>query len=117
MEESAIEGKTALVTGAAKGLGRAISLKLADKGVRLALNYKSSGDEAQEVAWAIKKKGGEAIAIQADVSNVSQVTALVKQIEEEMGTVDILVNNAGIINDGLLVRMSDDAWHSVIDTT
>ena len=116
MAESAIEGKTALVTGAAKGLGRAISLRLAEKGVRLALNYKSSGDQAQEVARAIKKKGGEAIAIQADVSNASQVTALVNQVEEEMGTVDILVNNAGIINDGLLVRMSDDAWHNVIDT-
>mgnify|MGYP001470022287 CR=1 FL=1 len=100
MAESAIEGKIALVTGAAKGLGRAISLKLADKGVRLALNYKSSGDEAQEVAWAIKKKGGEAIAIQADVSNASQVTAWVNQVEEEMGTVDILVNNAAILVPG-----------------
>lgn len=116
MEESAIVGKTALVTGAAKGLGRAISLRLADKGVKLALNYKTSADEAKEVERAITEQGGEAITIQADVSEITQVTAMVNSVQEQMGNIDILVNNAGIINDGLLVRMSDDAWHSVINT-
>ena len=116
MSESAIAGKTALVTGAAKGLGRAISLKLADKGVKVALNYKTSADDAKEVAGLINGSGGEAFTLQADVSELDQVTAMIDSVHEKWGNVDILVNNAGIIDDGLLVRMSDEAWHNVMNT-
>ena len=116
MSESAIAGKTALVTGAAKGLGRAISLKLADKGVKVALNYKTSADEAEKVAGLINGSGGEAFTLQADVSELDQVTAMIDSVHEKWGNVDILVNNAGIIDDGLLVRMSDEAWHNVMNT-
>ena len=116
MSDAAIAGKTALVTGAAKGLGRAISLKLADEGVRVALNYRTSADDARDVAGLISDGGGEALTLQADVSKLDQVTAMVDSVHERWGNVDILVNNAGIIDDGLLVRMSDAAWHNVINT-
>lgn len=110
------DGRTALVTGAAKGIGRSVALRLAECGVRVAVNYKSSADQAAEVAGLIKEQGGEALTVQADVSDLSQVTAMVEKVTEAWSQVDILVNNAGIIEDGLLVRMSDDAWHRVIDT-
>jgi len=113
---SAIEGKIALVTGAAKGLGRAISLKLAEKGVRVAINYRSSEDEAENVVREITDMGVEAMSIHADVADLGQVTEMFAAVSERLGAVDIMVNNAGIINDGLMVRMSDDAWHDVIGT-
>ena len=116
MTKSGLNGRSALVTGASKGLGRAIALRLADMGVRIAVNYKSSAALAKEVATLINEGGGEALAVQADVSDPGQVSAMVDKVQGEWGHVDILVNNAGIINDGLLVRMSDDAWHGVINT-
>ncbi len=109
------DGKTALVTGASKGLGRAIAIRLAEQGVRVAVNYNSSPDAAGDVVDAITSAGGSAFAVQADVADLDQVTAMVKSVEEELGAVEILVNNAGIINDQLLMRMSDDAWRQVID--
>ena len=111
-----IEGKIALVTGGAKGLGRAIGLQLAEMGAKVAVNYHTSADAAEEVVRTITDGGGESIAVQADVSKSEQVTAMVNKVQEAWDRVDILVNNAGIIDDGLLVRMSDEAWHSVIDT-
>ena len=116
MTESAIKGKVALVTGASKGLGRAISLRLAEKGVRVAINYRTSTKAADEVAAIINGGGGEAFTVHADVSVSKQVTKMVGRINEEWGNVDILVNNAGIIHDGLLVRMTDEAWERVIGT-
>ena len=116
MANSAIEGKTALVTGAAKGLGRAISLKLAEKGVRVAINYRSSEDEAENVVREITDMGVEAMSIHADVADVEQVTAMFAAVSDRLGAVDIMVNNAGIISDGLMVRMSDQVWHDVIAT-
>ena len=114
--KSAIAGKTALVTGASKGIGHGISLRLAEMGVRVAVNYNTSAEAAAELAEEIIDRGGEAFAVHADVSDLKQVTAMVEQVNEKWGRVDILVNNAGIISDGLLVRMSDEAWNSVIDT-
>ena len=111
---SDIEGKTALVTGASKGIGRAISLELARLGVKVAVNYNSSKSEAQEVVQAIAETGGDAFAVHADVSDLDQVNAMVDKVNDEWGGVNILVNNAGIINDGLLMRMSDEQWHRVM---
>ena len=111
-----LDGKAALVTGAAKGIGRAISLKLAEMGARVAVNYNTSEEEASEVVDIIKSRGGEAFAVQADVGNLDQVSRMVTLATETWDSVDILVNNAGIIDDGLLVRMSDDAWNRVMAT-
>lgn len=111
---SDIEGKTALVTGASKGIGKAISLELARLGVKVAVNYNSSKSEAQEVVQAITETGGDAFAVHADVSELEQVNAMVNKVNDEWGGVNILVNNAGIINDGLLMRMSDEQWHRVM---
>jgi len=110
-----LDDKIALVTGSSKGLGKAIAIRLAEKGVRVAVNYNTSTDAAGEVVKAITDAGGSAIAVKADVSNLDQVVAMVKHVEEELGAVEILVNNAGIINDQLLMRMSDEAWQQVID--
>ncbi len=116
MSKSDIEGRGALVTGASKGIGRAIALRLAEQGVKVAVNYNTSSDAADEVVKAIQGKGVEAFSIQADVSKIDQVTAMVDKVNEAWGHVDILVNNAGIIDDGLLVRMTDDAWDRVVAT-
>lgn len=111
-----LEGKSALITGASKGIGCAIALHLAEQGVRIAVNYNRSEEEAKSVAETAMKMGSEAIIVQADVSDLNQVNAMVEKVHEAWDHVDILVNNAGIINDGLVVRMSDEAWDSVIGT-
>ncbi len=116
MSRSDIEGKAALVTGASKGIGRAIALRLAEMGVKVAVNYRASADAAAEVVSSIQKLGVEAFAVQADVSSLDQVKAMVDKVNEVWDHVDILVNNAGIIDDNLLVRMSDEAWERVIAT-
>ena len=102
-----LEGKTALVTGASRGIGRAIAIELAAAGASVVVGYRSGQDEAEEVAREI---GGRAV--QADVSDAESAQALV----EAAGDIDILVNNAGLTRDGLLARMSDDDWRTVIDT-
>jgi 3-oxoacyl-[acyl-carrier protein] reductase len=104
---ASLEGKTALVTGASRGIGRAIAVELASAGASVVVGYRSGGDEAEEVAREI---GGRAV--QADVSDPASALALV----EAAGDIDILVNNAGLTRDGLLARMSDDDWRTVIDT-
>ena len=114
MSNSDINGKTALVTGASKGIGKAICLELAQMGVKVAVNYNSSKSEAEQVVQTITDMGGEAFKIHADVSDLEQVNAMVDKVSDEWGGVNILVNNAGIINDGLLMRMSDEAWHRVL---
>jgi len=102
-----LDGKTALVTGGSRGIGRAIAVELANAGARVVVGYNSAGAEAEAVASEI---GGRAV--QADVSSAEEAARLV----EEAGDLDILVNNAGVTRDGLLARMSDEDWREVIET-
>lgn len=112
----ALEGKVALVTGGARGIGAAIALKLAADGAAVAVNYAGSAAAAQDVVDRITEAGGRAVAIQADVSDPGAATGLVEITLAELGGVHVVVNNAGITRDGLLVRMSDADWSAVIDT-
>ena len=111
-----LKGKVALVTGAAKGIGKAAAVRLAEEGVNVAINYNSSKQEAEDTVKLLKGVGIDSISCQADVGNLDQVTKMVDDVTEQFGQIDILVNNAGIIDDGLLLRMSDEAWARVINT-
>ena len=108
--------KVALVTGGSRGIGRAVSLRLADAGHAVAVNYASRAETADEVTAAVTAAGGRAIAVQADVGDEAQVATMVERVAGELGPVDILVNNAGITRDDLLVRMSVDDWDEVMTT-
>jgi 3-oxoacyl-[acyl-carrier protein] reductase len=110
-----VEGKVALVTGASRGIGRAIALELAQNGANVAVNYAGSEAKANEVVDEIKALGREAFAVQADVSDSDAVAAMVKSTVEQFGRLDILVNNAGITKDNLLMRMKDSEWDDVIN--
>lgn len=110
------EGRVALVTGASRGLGRAIAIRLAGSGHRVVINFARSADAAAEVIAQINESGGKAISIGADVSDGEQVGAMFDQIKEEIGAVAVLVNNAGITRDNLLLRMSEDEFDDVIAT-
>ena len=94
-----LEGKTAIVTGGARGIGRAIAIELAREGARVAINYHSNDAKAQEVAAEIAKLGGAAMLVKADVSNSEEAHRMVKHVAEEFRHIDILVNNAGITRD------------------
>ncbi|KAF6003344.1 reductase [Cyanidiococcus yangmingshanensis] len=107
--------KVALVTGASRGIGRAVALELARVGCRVVVNYASSESAAMEVVSQIEAIGGEATAVKADVCHPEEVDALFAQTTERFERLDILVNNAGITRDGLLLRMKRDQWQQVID--
>ncbi|MDP2182597.1 MAG: 3-oxoacyl-[acyl-carrier-protein] reductase [Actinomycetota bacterium] len=111
-----LTGKVALVTGASRGIGAAIALRLAKEGATVAVNYAGNAEAAASVVERIVAGGGRAVAFQADVSDPAASTALVEDVIGQLGGLDIVVNNAGIARDGLLVRMSDDDWRTVIDT-
>lgn len=111
-----LEGRTALVTGASRGIGRAIALRLAAEGADVAVNFAGSAAKAEEVKNAIIEMGRKAIAIQADVKDASSVAGMVEEVKKTFGRIDILVNNAGVTRDGLLMRMKDEDWETVIDT-
>jgi 3-oxoacyl-[acyl-carrier protein] reductase len=111
-----LEGKTALVTGASRGIGAAVALRLAAEGASVAVNYSGSKQAAEAVVEAVVAAGGEAVTLQADVSDPAACTRLVDAAVEAFGHLDILVNNAGITRDGFLVRMSDEDWDAVIST-
>lgn len=111
-----LTGRVALVTGASRGIGRAIALKLASLGAKVAVNYRANEVAAQEVIKEIASQGGEAIALQGDVRDADQAGDLVKKTLEAFGRLDILVNNAGITKDTLLARMKESDWDLVIDT-
>jgi len=111
-----LQDKVAIVTGSSRGIGRAIALRLAAGGARIVVNYRSDGAAAEEVVARIADGGGQALAVQADVSNPGQAQALVDAAKKTFGRVDILVNNAGTTRDTLLMRMSEEDWDIVIDT-
>ncbi len=106
--------KISLVTGASRGLGKAIALKLAAEGSKVALNYLSNQQAAEEVAGEITKKGGEVLLLQVDVTDSAEVKSMTRQVVDQWGRIDILVNNAGITRDGLLPRMAEEDWDRVI---
>ncbi len=107
--------QVAIVTGASRGIGRAVAIALATEGAKVTVNYARSSEAAQQVVKEITEAGGEAIAIGADVSKAEEVDSLVKQTLEKFGRVDLLVNNAGITRDTLLLRMKPEDWQAVID--
>lgn len=108
------DARVALVTGAGKGIGRAIALRLAASDFPVAVNYNRSAKEAEEVCGIIQANGGKALPFQGNVSSAEGVKALFAAVEKELGQVAVLVNNAGITKDGLLMRMSEADWDSVI---
>lgn len=115
-----LDGKVSLITGASRGIGMAIALKLASLGSRVAVNYVAIEErnkaDADSVVKEITDSGGEAVAVEGNVSDGESVKAMVEHVADKWGKLDILVNNAGINRDTLLLRMSDDAWDAVIDT-
>jgi len=110
-----LRDRVAVVTGASRGIGRAIALSLATQGAKVVVNYASSSTAAQQVADEIVAGGGSAIALQADVSKADQVDTLLNAVMDKWNRVDILVNNAGITRDTLLLRMKPEDWQAVID--
>ena len=113
---SALADKSAIGTGASRGIGRAIAEDLAAAGATVVVNYRSNADAAAEVVAGIVEKGGTAVSIQADVSDFAAAQQLIKDTIAAYGHIDILVNNAGTTRDGLLLMMSEDAWDTVLDT-
>ena len=111
-----LEGRSALVTGASRGLGRAIALKLAEDGARVALNYRSGEEQAREVADLIRASGGTAGLFRADVSVKGEARSLIAAVLEQFGHLDILVNNAGITRDRSMRKLTDEDWTEVINT-
>ena len=116
MTEKILSGKIAFVTGASRGIGRAIALRLARDGAKVALNFASNISKAEEVKSEIEAAGGEAILLQGDVADFEVVTALVKKVVDTWGRLDILINNAGITRDNLLLKMSEDDFDKVLAT-
>lgn len=110
-----LQSNVAIITGASRGIGRAIALALASEGAKVVVNYASSSQAAEGVVAEIQGMGGEALALQADVSQAEQVDKLIQAVMEQWGQVDILVNNAGITRDTLLLRMNPEDWQAVID--
>ena len=110
-----LEGQTALVTGASRGIGKAIAISLAKEGAEVIINYSSSLENANKVVSEINSFGGKAYPIQADISNETSVNELIKAVLEKNDQIDVLVNNAGITKDGLLMRMKTDDWQKVLD--
>ena len=106
----------ALVTGASRGIGRAIALALARLGHPVAVNFVTHVDDAKRAVAEIEAEGGEAVAIQADVSESAAIDRCFKEVEEAFGPIEVLINNAGIRRDGLAVRMSDEVWNEVMRT-
>lgn len=116
MNEKQFNGKSAIVTGGTRGIGRAIVLELARRGCSVAFNYSKSADEAEKLRGEIEGIGVKAFAAACDVANTEASAEFVKQAVAAFGTVDLLVNNAGITRDQLILRMKEEDWDAVIDT-
>lgn len=111
-----LDGKCALVTGASRGIGRAVALRLASEGAKVALNFAGNEAAANAVRQEIEAAGGQAILVQADVASEAAVQEMVQKTADAFGRIDVLVNNAGITRDGLLARMKEEDWDAVLST-
>ena len=116
MSDKQFSGKTAIVTGGSRGIGKAIALELARRGANIAFNFVRSQEEADRLKAELESMGVKAFAAQCDVANTESAAEFVKKVTEEFGTIDYLVNNAGITRDTLVLRMKEEDWDSVIDT-
>ena len=110
-----LNGKVALVTGGSRGIGRAIAVALADRGARVAVNYVTNAEAADEVVQTIGGSGGEAVAVQGDVAKAEDARRLIDETKQAFDRLDILVNNAGLTQDDLVLRMSEEAWDHVME--
>ena len=110
-----LEGQTAIVTGASRGIGKAIAIFLAKEGAEVIINYSSSFENANKVVSEINSFGGKAYPLQADISDENSVNELIKTVLDKNNQIDVLVNNAGITKDGLLMRMKTNDWQKVLD--
>jgi len=115
MSEGVLAGKVAIVTGASRGIGRAVAERFASQGAKVVINYRSSEGEARDVASRIESNGGEATPLRADVSSSSEVKHLVAATVDRFGTVDILVNNAGIMISKAALDATEEDWDRTID--
>ncbi|HNU09262.1 MAG TPA: 3-oxoacyl-ACP reductase family protein, partial [Pyrinomonadaceae bacterium] len=116
MSEKQFTGKSAIVTGGTRGIGKAIVLELARRGCNVAFNYARSADEAEKLKRELDSMGIKAFAAQCDVTNAENAADFVKQAAAELGGIDFLINNAGITRDTLILRMKEEDWDAVIDT-
>ena len=111
-----LEGKVAVVTGASRGIGKAIACKLASMGATVIINYNGSKDKAEEVKAEIESRQGKAEVYQCNISDYEKCESFIQEVIKTYGNIDILVNNAGITRDGLLMKMSEEDFDKVIDT-
>lgn len=111
-----LENKTAIITGASRGIGKGIAETFAENGANVAFTYLSSEQKAEALANELREKGGKVLAVRSNAAVMEDAETLVKQVVEEFGTVDIVVNNAGITKDNLLMRLTEEAWDDVINT-
>jgi 3-oxoacyl-[acyl-carrier protein] reductase len=116
LSEKQFEGKSAIVTGGTRGIGKGIVLELARRGANVAFNYSKSADEAEKLKGEVEALGVKAFAAQCDVANTEASAEFVGQVKEAFGAIDYLVNNAGITRDQLIMRMKEADWDAVIDT-
>jgi 3-oxoacyl-[acyl-carrier protein] reductase len=113
---ASLEGRSAVVSGASRGIGRAIALDLAKRGASVVVNYNSSAKGAEDVVAEIEKGGGKAITVKANIGKSTEAQALIQAAIDNFGKIDILVNNAGITRDMLIMKMSENEWDSVMET-